>query len=135
MHGLASPLRGGPARARQHPESPIFVSGAVRTALAAWLTTLRSAPRVSCAAGLLAATATFHANLAVSADFARALFADAAKESAKVACLGGWLRGFFFSFPIPSDLLGYPIPQFEFMIVIAAKLTLISRTTASPWAT
>ena len=78
---------------------------------------------MSCAAGLLAAT--FHAAPTVPADSARALFVytDAAKEGATVACLGGWLHGFFFSFPIPADLLGYPIPQLEFLAVIAAKLT------------
>ena len=40
-----------------------------------------------------------------------------------VACFGGWLHGSFFSFPIPLDLLDHPIPQLEFLAVIAAKLT------------
>ena len=123
MYGLAAPLRDGPARARRQPEDPIFVSSALRAALAAWQTILLSAPGVSCAAGLL--EPTFHAAPTVPADSARALFVytDAAKEGATVACLGGWLHGFFFSFPIPADLLGYPIPQLEFLAVIAAKLT------------
>jgi hypothetical protein len=29
--------------------------------------------------------------------------------------LGGWLHGFFFSFPLPLDMLGYPIAQLEFL--------------------
>ena len=38
-------------------------------------------------------------------------------------CFGGWLHGFFFSLPIPLGLLGHPIPQLEFLAVIAAKIT------------
>jgi len=36
--------------------------------------------------------------------------------------LGGYLAGLFFSFPLPADMLGYPIPQLEFLAIIAAVL-------------
>ncbi len=76
---------------------------------------------MSCAAGLLAAI--FHATPTAPADFARALFAytDAAKEGIKVACLGCLLHNFSFSFPIPSDVLGYPIPHLEFQAFISKR--------------
>jgi hypothetical protein len=41
-------------------------------------------------------------------------FFDAALQGAPVPGLGGWLHGFFFSFPLPLDMLGCPIVQLEF---------------------
>ena len=50
-------------------------------------------------------------------------YTDAALAGALVASYGGWLHGYFFSYPIPSWLLGYPIPQQEFLAIVAGKLT------------
>jgi hypothetical protein len=50
-------------------------------------------------------------------------YTDAALAGALVASYGGWLHGHYFSYPIPAWLLGYPIPQQEFLAIIAGKLT------------
>jgi hypothetical protein len=42
-------------------------------------------------------------------------FVDATLQGAPVPGLGGWLHGFFFSFPLPLDMLGYSIAQLEFL--------------------
>ncbi|MFZ9087199.1 MAG: hypothetical protein ACO3C6_11785, partial [Steroidobacteraceae bacterium] len=50
------------------------------------------------------------------------VFTDAALLGAPVPGLGGYLAGQYFSFALPEDMLGYPIPQLEFLAIIAATI-------------
>jgi len=48
------------------------------------------------------------------------VYTDAALLGAPVPGLGGFLAGRYFSFALPPGMLGYGIPQLEFLAIIAA---------------
>jgi hypothetical protein len=50
------------------------------------------------------------------------VYTDAALAGAPVPSLGGFLHGYYFSFPLPVDMLGYPIPVLEFLAIVAAAV-------------
>ena len=139
LYGLSSPLshiKSDPlvrplTMRHTHPEGFITATSDLLASLDEWATTLRDRPGVSCATGI--GHLQFTADPTINRDLLRCFFVytDAAKEGAAVACFGGWWHGYYFSLPIPLDLLGHPIPQLEFLAIIAAQLTCLPLVTGT----
>jgi len=100
-----------------HPAKPIRTTQRLRDNAKALVEVLMTFAGCSCADPL---RDRFDAAPFTLLDALRSLFAftDAALQGAPVPGLGGWLHGYFFSFPLPPHMLGYPIPQLEFLAVI-----------------
>jgi len=97
-----------------HPAAPIHAPAALKAKAVAFAEILQTFAGCSCADPPPDAfdAAPYELGDGVRAYFG---FVDAALQGAPVPGLGGWLHGFFFSFPLPLDMLGYPIVQLEFL--------------------
>ena len=117
-YGLYAPHK---AFAHRHPEGAIHRTPLLLARSLEWHSRLLSTAGRSCGP-----TPPPNSNFAPydPAAALRCLFAytDAALTGAPVPGLGGFLHGFFFSYALPFDMLGYAIPQLEFLAIIAATL-------------
>jgi integrase len=105
-----------------HPAAPIHTTALLRANAAKFVVALLHSAGASCSGP---PTATFDAAPFEIEDLGRAFFAyvDAALQGAPVPGLGGWMHGLYFSFALPTDMLGYPIVQLEFLGIILAHMT------------
>ena len=104
-----------------HPAAPVRTNPEMLTNASAWVEGLLSVAGCSCAEQ---EAGTFSAAPFVLRDVRRAFFGftDAALQGAPTPGLGGWFHGFFFSFALPFDMLGYPIVQLEFLGIILGHM-------------
>ena len=111
-------------RGRKHPAQPVKVTAELRAKAATWVARLLTVAGASCASP---AKDDFRALPHVPDDVARSFFAftDAALQGAPVPGLGGWLHGFYFSMPLPEDMLGVPIVQLEFLAIILGHMVFL----------
>ncbi|MGA0134817.1 MAG: hypothetical protein ACO3ND_10740, partial [Opitutales bacterium] len=117
-----------PHRYSNDPEQPVHLTPFGITQARAWIVALRTTPGRHCipiSAAPVAAAAPH--DLAASA-LRLLAYTDAAKDGATVPCFGGWCHGYFFSFPIPPGLRGYPIPQLELLGMTCGVITFAAIT-------
>ena len=97
-------------RGRRHPAEPIKVTPLLLAKAEEWTARLLHIAGASCAGP---ARTSFAAQPFSLGDTMRSFFAftDAALQGAPVPGLGGWFHGYFFSVPLPTDMLGVPIVQ------------------------
>jgi hypothetical protein len=116
-YGMYGPLSLG----RLHPMGLIARSPELLTRAREWVVIILLQPGRSCARlpEIPFCAAPFN-----PADTGRTFFVytDVALLSAPVPGLGSYLHGTFFSFALPVDMLGYAIPQLEFLAIIASAL-------------
>ena len=103
----------------RHPEGAITPSAPLLARVREWRELILTLPGRSCATWT---SAPLSAAPFLARDTGRCffVFTDAALEGAPVPSLGGFLHGYYFSFPLPIDMLGYPIPVLEFLAIVAA---------------
>ena len=108
-------------RGRRHPAEPIKVTPLLLAKAEEWTARLLHIAGASCAGP---ARTSFAAQPFSLGDTMRSFFAftDAALQGAPVPGLGGWFHGYFFSVPLPTDMLGVPIVQLEFLAIILGHM-------------
>jgi hypothetical protein len=109
------------ALGRVHPQGFIFRTPVLVAAALDWIAALLHCPGRTCARlrPLSFSAAPYDPDASDRAFFA---YSDAALLGAPVPGLGGFLHGMYFSFALPSDMLGYAIPQLEFLAIIASAI-------------
>ena len=109
------------AAGRENPHGLLAYAPELVARAHEWIDLLRHHPGRTCARSLAApfSAAPFDPDASGQCFFA---YTDAALLGAPVPGLGGYLHGRYFSFALPDDMLGYAIPQLEFLAIIAATL-------------
>ena len=122
MYGLYGPHRLLGKRSALEPESPIKPSPHLSASAVSWIDALLHRPGAWCSESF--PRVTFSASPACTPDLGRSFFCytDAALEGAPIPSFGGWFHGFYFLYRIPDSLLGYPIPQLEFLATVCAVI-------------
>ena len=114
---MYTPFAGG----TPHPRARVWATPEILERGEEWRSLLLHRPGRTCArfapSSFSAAPADAHAEGRVFF-----VYTDAALLGAPVPGLGGFLAGRFFSYALPPDMLGYGIPQLEFLAIIAAAI-------------